>query len=245
MNSYIKTNNLFVKFYSYTNRNPSLKASVLSYFLKREDGGVGVFDALQDINLNFTKGERVGIIGKNGAGKSTLLKVITGIYPPTMGEVEYRGKIVPLLELGAGFDLERTAKENIYLNGAILGISRKEMKLREEEISRFSELGSFLNTPLKNLSSGMISRLAFSVGASLNPEILILDEVFAAGDANFIKKARSRMLELIDASHILLFVSHQETLVRELCNRVVVLERGKVVFDGKPNDAYAFYNSIE
>ena len=170
----------------------------------------------------------MGLIGHNGAGKSTLLKVISGILKPTEGSVIVRGNVAPMLELGSGFDFDMTGRENIFLNGAILGYSEEFLKSKYEEIVAFSEIGPFIDMPLRNYSSGMVARLAFSVATVVVPEVLIVDEVLAVGDAEFQEKSRKRMMELMSGGTTVLFVSHNMEQIRQMCNRVVWLERGSV-----------------
>ena len=176
---------------------------------------------LDDITFSVEKGEVIGIIGRNGAGKSTLLKIISGVLQPTSGQVETFGNIVPMLELGAGFDAELSGKENIYLNGAILGYSEQFLNEKFDEIVEFSELGNFIEMPIRNYSSGMMARLAFSIATVVNPEILIVDEILSVGDVGFQNKSRARMMELMGGGTTVLFVSHSLNQIREMCNRVV------------------------
>jgi ABC-2 type transport system ATP-binding protein len=191
------------------------------------------FWALKDVSFEVRKGEVVGIIGRNGAGKSTLLKVISGILKPTDGQVRVGGNIVPMLELGSGFDTDLTGRENIYLNGAILGYSKEFLQGKYDEIVEFSELGRFIDVPIRNYSSGMLMRLAFSIATVVNPEILIVDEILAVGDANFQEKSKARMLELMGGGTTVLFVSHSLDQIREMCNRVVWLNGGRVKMIGE------------
>ena len=200
------------------------------------------FWALKDVSFDIEKGEVVGIIGNNGAGKSTLLKVISGILKPTSGTVEVHGNIVPMLELGSGFDHDLTGRENVFLNGAILGYSEQFLKEKCDEIVEFSELGKFIDVPLRNYSSGMLMRLAFSIATVVRPEILIVDEILAVGDASFQEKSKARMLELMSGGTTVLFVSHSIEQIREMCSKVIWLEHGKVKSIGKTRvvcDEYA------
>jgi ABC-2 type transport system ATP-binding protein/lipopolysaccharide transport system ATP-binding protein len=199
------------------------------------------FVALDHVNFEVKKGEVMGLIGHNGAGKSTILKVISGILKPTTGNVVLRANVVPMLELGSGFDLEMTGRENIYLNGAILGYSEAFLKSKYEEIIEFAELGDFINVPLRNYSSGMIARLAFAIATVVEPEILIVDEVLAVGDAAFQEKSKKRMLELMGGGTTVLFVSHSLEQIREMCDRVAWLDHGKLMMVGDTQqvcDAY-------
>jgi len=189
------------------------------------------FWALKDVSCEIKKGEVVGIIGRNGAGKSTLLKILSRITEPTRGRIEIDGRVASLLEVGTGFHQELTGRENIFLNGAILGMTRAEIKRKFDEIVAFAEVEEFLDTPVKRYSSGMYVRLAFAVAAHLEPEILIIDEVLAVGDAQFQKKCLGKMSEVSRGGRTVLFVSHSMAAVSTLCDRVIVLNHGKIVFD--------------
>lgn len=198
--------------------------------------------ALQDINFEVAQGEVLGIIGKNGAGKSTLLKILSRVTAPTTGEIKTRGRIASLLEVGTGFHPELTGRENIYLNGAILGMTKAEIRHKEDEIIAFSGCERYVDTPVKRYSSGMRVRLAFAVAAFLEPDILVIDEVLAVGDAEFQKKAIGKMQDISKGEgRTVLFVSHSMAAVKSLCSRAIVLERGKVVFDGITDEAVSFY----
>lgn len=199
------------------------------------------FTALEHVSFTVKKGETLGLIGRNGAGKSTLLKVISGILNPTEGSVTCHGNIVPMLELGSGFDMDLTGRENIFLNGAILGYSEEFLKSKYQEIVDFSELGQFIEVPIRNYSSGMLARLAFSVASVVNPEILIVDEILSVGDAGFQEKSRKRMLELMGGGTTVLFVSHSLDQIREMCNRVVWLEHGRIKMSGKTEEVASAY----
>ncbi|MBR6200326.1 MAG: ATP-binding cassette domain-containing protein [Spirochaetales bacterium] len=200
------------------------------------------FWALKDLNFEIKQGERVGIIGKNGAGKSTLLKILSQITAPTEGSLKIRGRIASLLEVGTGFHQEMTGRENIYLNGAILGMKKKEIDKKIDEIIAFSEIEQHIDTPVKRYSSGMYVRLAFAIAAHLDSDILIADEVLAVGDAAFQKKAIGKMNDLsAGEGRTVLFVSHQMGAVKQLCNRGIVLEKGRIVADGDISDCISFY----
>ncbi len=201
------------------------------------------FWALRDISFRVRKGDRLGIMGLNGAGKSTLLKVVSGVLKPTKGTVTTNGKIAPLLELGAGFDKQYTGSENIFLYGAMLGYSRDFLQEKYDDIVEFSELGSFINVPLKNYSSGMKARLGFSVATVVEPEILILDEVLSVGDAKFRRKCEERLQGMFDKGVTVLFVSHSTTQVLNMCNRGILLERGKLIAQGTVEDVVNFYEA--
>ena len=204
----------------------------------REEGD---FWALKDICFDIKQGENLGIIGANGAGKSTLLKIISRITAPTTGSVKIRGRIGSLLEVGTGFHPDLTGRDNVFLNGAILGMNRAEVKSKFDQIVAFSGLEQFIDTPVKRYSSGMYVRLAFSVAAFLEPEILIIDEVLSVGDEQFQKQCMQRMEQIINDGRTLLFVSHGASIVRRVCRRAVCLEHGKMIFDGDVDDAFAAY----
>ena len=226
----IHVNNISMRYLMTYDRVKSIKEYLVQMVqgkLKYEE-----FWALRNVSFDIQKGEVVGIIGKNGAGKSTLLKVISGILKPTSGTLEVHGTVVPMLELGSGFDHDLTGRENIFLNGAILGYSEMFLKEKYDEIVNFSELGKFIDVPLRNYSSGMLMRLAFSVATVVNPDILIVDEILSVGDADFQAKSKARMLELMGGGTTVLFVSHSLEQIRELCNRVIWLEHGKVEMIG-------------
>jgi len=179
----------------------------------------------------------------NGAGKSTLLKTIAGIYFPHKGKITVNGRMTPLMELGAGFDAEQTGRENIFLNGALLGFSPAEMKKKEQAIAEFSELGEFLDLPVKYYSSGMYGRLSFSIATMTEPEILLIDEVFATGDAHFVEKSSQRILHLVEQSQIVIIVSHNLEQIKKLCNRVIVMNKGEIIKDGDPEEMLAYYQA--
>ncbi|MDD5949550.1 MAG: ABC transporter ATP-binding protein [Lachnospiraceae bacterium] len=198
------------------------------YIIKSLKGQISYneFWALKDVSFSLNKGDRLGILGMNGAGKSTLLKVIAGVLKATEGKVTARGKIVPLLELGAGFDKQYTGAENIYLYGSVLGYSRSFIDEKYDEIVEFSELGDFINVPIKNYSSGMKARLGFAIATVVEPEILILDEVLAVGDAKFRKKSEAKLQKMFDKGVTVLFVSHSLKQVKRICNKAMILEHG-------------------
>lgn len=217
-------------------RMPAERVSGMKEFLVRALQGklqYKEFWALQDVNFSIEKGEVLGLVGANGAGKSTMLKVISGILKPTKGAVTVHGNIVPMLELGSGFDMELTGRENVFLNGAILGYSEDFLKEKYQEIVDFSELGEFIEMPLRNYSSGMITRLAFSIATVVKPDILIVDEILSVGDAAFQKKSKNRMMELMSGGTTVLFVSHSLPQIRQMCSRVVWLDHGGVKMFGK------------
>ena len=236
----IKVNDVSMRFLMAIDKISSIKEFVTA-FLKRKLK-FKEFWALRDINFEVNKGEVVGIIGRNGAGKSTILKIISGIMKPTTGNVERYGNIVPMLELGSGFDMDLSGKENIFLNGAILGYSKEFLESKYDEILEFSELGDFIYSPIRNYSSGMLMRLAFSIATVVEPEILIVDEILAVGDENFQQKSRKRMMELMSGGTTVLFVSHNLWQIREMCDRVVWLEGGHVKMFGPVNEVCDAYD---
>ncbi|NLP34245.1 MAG: ABC transporter ATP-binding protein [Clostridiales bacterium] len=209
-------------------------------FLKRELR-YQEFWALRDISFTLNEGDRLGILGLNGAGKSTLLKIIAGVLKATEGDISIKGKIVPLLELGAGFDKQYTGAENIYLYGAVLGYSKDFIREKYDEIVEFSELGDFIDVPVKNYSSGMRARLGFSIATIVEPEILILDEVLSVGDAKFRKKSEKKIKSMFDKGVTVLFVSHSIEQVRRLCDRAILLEKGRLVASGSVKEVSRIY----
>lgn len=204
------------------------------YFIKfvKKEILYNEFLALNDVTFQIEKGDRLGILGLNGAGKSTLLKVIAGVQKPSEGSVTVNGRIVPLLELGAGFDKDYTGAENIFLYGTLLGYSKEFIREKYDEIVEFSELGEFINTPVKNYSSGMKSRLGFSIATVVQPDVLILDEVLAVGDAKFRKKCEAKIQSMFDSGVTVLFVSHSLPQVQRICNKGIILDHGKLIAHG-------------
>jgi len=203
----------------------------------------GSVHAIDHMDLAVKDGERLAVIGHNGAGKSTLLKLICGIYAPTSGDVEVEGRISSMFELATGFEMESSGWDNIYLRGLMLGETPATIKSKMREIAEFSELGEFLDMPVKYYSSGMFVRLAFSISTSIRPDILLLDEVVAAGDAGFLQKATQRMHEMVDISKIMVLVTHSMDSAIEMCNRCIWLERGRIVMDGNPQEVTRAYLS--
>lgn len=226
----LKVSNVGVRFNMNAEKVDSMKEYAIKLF--RRELRYNEFWALKEVSFQIKKGQRVGILGLNGAGKSTLLKVIAGVLKATEGTVTKNGNIVPLLELGAGFDKEYTGAENIYLYGAVLGYPRSFIKEKYDEIVEFSELGDFINVPLKNYSSGMKARLGFSIATIVEPEILILDEVLSVGDAKFRKKSEKKIKDMFDKKITVLFVSHSLAQVRSLCDRAIIIEKGRLVAQG-------------
>lgn len=226
----IKVNDVSIRYLMAYDRVKSVK----EYIVQRIKGNIKYeeFWALKNISFNVEKGEVIGIIGHNGAGKSTLLKIISGILKPTSGTVQVDGIIVPMLELGSGFDSDLTGRENVFLNGAILGYPEEFLRQKYDEIVEFSELEKFIDVPLRNYSSGMIMRLAFSIATVVNPDVLIVDEILAVGDADFQEKSKARMMELMGGGTTVLFVSHSLQQIREMCDRVIWLDHGQIVAVG-------------
>ncbi len=220
--------------------------SIKEYVVQKLKGKIRYeeFWALRGVSFEVKKGEVLGIIGHNGAGKSTLLKIIAGILKPTAGTVRVEGNVVPMLELGSGFDFDLTGRENIFLNGAILGYSEAFLKEKYQEIVDFSELGKFIEIPLRNYSSGMVMRLAFSIATVVVPDVLIVDEILAVGDADFQEKSRKKMMELMGGGTTVLFVSHSIDQIRQMCDRVLWLEHGEIKMLGETQGVCDEYEHI-
>lgn len=235
----LKVDNVGVRFNLTTERVDSLKEYAVKLF--RRELRYNEFWALREISFEIKRGQRVGVLGLNGAGKSTLLKIIAGVLKASEGSVTKRGTIVPLLELGAGFDKEYTGAENIYLYGAVLGYPKSFLKEKFDEIVEFSELGDFINVPLKNYSSGMKARLGFSIATIVEPDILILDEVLSVGDAQFRKKSEKKIKDMFDKKVTVLFVSHSLAQVRSLCDHAIILEHGRLVAQGEAQQVCDLY----
>lgn len=202
------------------------------------------FWGLRNIHLHLEEGDRLGIIGHNGAGKSTLLKVISRIYRPTRGKIAVHGRIAPLIEIGAGFNPELSGRENAYLNGSILGLSRKTVTQRMDSIIEFAELRDFIDMPVKYYSTGMHLRLAFTIATEVSPDILILDELFAGGDAPFVEKANKRLTQFIEQSKILILVTHNFEYAHQFCNKAIVLCHGELKFSGDPAEVVSHYLAL-
>jgi len=236
----IEVNHVSMKFNLASEKTESLKEYVVKLLKRRllyEE-----FYALKDVSFIVEKGTCLGILGANGSGKSTLLKCISGIYPPTSGSIGIKGTIAPLIELGAGFDPDLTARENIFLNGAVMGFSKDFIEDRYQEIVDFSELAQFMDVPVKNFSSGMHARLGFSIATLVKPDILIVDEVLGVGDAAFQKKCALKMDELRSGGTTMLFVSHTLPQVVKLCNKAIWLRRGELVMEGDAADVCKEYS---
>ena len=222
------------------NCTTNLKEYIVNLLLGRQR--VERFHAREEVSFSVPRGSVTGLIGPNGAGKSTILKIISGIYKPTAGQVKVRGQIVPMLELGSGFDAELSGRENILLNGAILGYSKDFLLPKVEAIIDYSELRDFIDMPLKTYSSGMLARLAFSIASVVEPEVLIVDEILSVGDERFQRKSRARMLEMMQSSGTtVLFVSHNLRQLQEMCDRVIWLDHGRVRAIGSPQEICSAY----
>lgn len=228
----INLKNVGMRFNLGVEKDNSLKMVFIRLFDRSKRQKKSEFWALRHINFHVDKGDVVGLIGSNGAGKSTLLKVVSGVMKPTEGTAEVNGAISPMIELGAGFDGELTARENIYLNGAILGYSKEFIDAKFDEIVEFSELKDFLDVPVKNFSSGMVAKLAFSISTVVDPEILIVDEILSVGDIKFQEKSKNKMMSMINGGTTVLYVSHSIGSIEELCNKVIWLDHGEIVMMG-------------
>src|SRR5664279_910430 len=222
---------------------PDTLRELFSKFLRHEVS-YHDFDAIRNVSLEVPRGQMVGLIGRNGSGKSTLLKIIAGVYKPTAGRVHVEGTIAPLIELGAGFHHELTGRENILLNGLLMGYSKEEMRDREQSIIDFAEIGEFIDTPIKQYSSGMHTRLAFAVATEVDPQVLILDEILAVGDAAFQQKCFARIQDFRKSGKTILFVSHSMDPVIQYCDRAILLEKGSIVADGDPAEVAEFYANL-
>ena len=237
----IEVKNVSMVFNLATERVDTLKEYVLK--LAKHQLMVQKFYALRDINLEIERGEAVALIGVNGSGKSTLLKVIAGVLHPTTGSVQVHGSIAPMIELGAGFDPELTARENIFLNGAVLGHGHKFMEAHFQSIVDFAELWDFVDVPVKNFSSGMVAILGFAIATEVSADVLVVDEILAVGDFRFQQKCKERISQMMENGTTLLFVSHNEEQVKELCKRAVWLRHGKLMADGNVSEVCELYQS--
>ncbi len=235
----IELENVSVRFFLFKERIYSAKEYFIK-LLKRQLRYEELW-ALKNVSLEIEKGEYVGLIGRNGAGKTTLLKVIAGILRPTAGRVKVKGRIVPLMELGAGFDPELTGRENIYLNGSIMGLTRSQMDEKVQGIIEFSELKDFIDVPVKNYSTGMFTRLAFALAIDVEPDVLLIDEVLAVGDVGFQKKCQAKLEEFHSRGVTMVLVSHSMEEIRRLCHRVIWLEGGEIKMDGSPDEVIPSY----
>ena len=235
----ISLNNVNMTFILNKEKVDNLKEYVIKFITRKLE--YKKFYALKNINFEVKKGEHLAILGLNGAGKSTLLKTIVGVYKPTEGTVEKSGVVAPLLELGAGFDGNYTGKENIYLYGAILGYDRSYIDGKYQEIVDFSELGHFIDVPVKNYSSGMKARLGFSIATAVEPDVLILDEVLSVGDAGFKKKSLAKVKSMFESGVTVLFVSHSIEQVKAICDKAILLERGEIIAQGTVDEVIPIY----
>lgn len=238
-NTILEVKDVSMRFVMSKEKIDSIKVYVLKWLkrqIKYDD-----FYALKDVSFKVEKGDRVGVLGLNGAGKSTLLKVIAGVYKPTSGTVIKRGKIIPLLELGAGFEKQYTGAENIYLYGSFLGYSKEFIQSKFDEIVKFSELGKFIDVPIMNYSSGMRARLGFAIATVVEPEILILDEVLSVGDAKFKKKSEKKIRSMMKDDVTVLFVSHNAAQVKSICNKAIILDHGRLVAQGDSEEMCDIY----
>uniref|UniRef100_UPI004048CB3D ABC transporter ATP-binding protein n=1 Tax=Orrella sp. TaxID=1921583 RepID=UPI004048CB3D len=206
-----------------------------------DHSGHVVVRALQDLSFQLADGDRVGLVGQNGAGKSTLLRVLSGVYAPTHGQVLLQGQVASLIDVSLGIDHEATGRENIFLRGALLGLSKKQIQENLDSIIAFSELGDFINMPVRTYSSGMHLRLAFSISTVIRPEILLMDEWLSVGDEGFKHKAEAQMAELVESTKILVIASHSRDLIMKICNRVLWLEHGMIKMDGSPDEVCGAY----
>jgi ABC-type polysaccharide/polyol phosphate transport system ATPase subunit len=238
----IKVQDIGMKFNLSPQKIDNLKEYIIK-LLKRELH-YQEFWAISDISFEVQKGDKLGVIGLNGAGKTTLLRLIAGVMKPTEGNIQINGKIVPLFALGAGFNPDYTGRENIFLKGALLGYKKRFLQERYDEIVEFSELDDFIDVPLKNYSSGMKSRLAFSIASMVEPDILILDEVFAVGDAKFRQKSQERMQSFLNKDTTVLYVSHSLGQVKRICNKAIWLEKGKLITQGPVDEVCEAYEKF-
>jgi len=233
----IEVENVSKRYKLYKNKKHRAMEALIPYLNKYHKD----FYSLRDLNLNVQKGEIIGVIGKNGSGKSTLMKLIAGVTVPTFGSIKVKGKIVPLLELGSGFHPQFTGYENIYFYTAVLGYQKKIINEKIKDIIEFADVGEFINQPVKSYSSGMKSRLAFSVSVNIDPDILILDEVLSVGDGDFKQKSYQKMREFFNQEKTILFVSHSMNSIRDLCTRAILLDKGEILLDDTPPNVIAYY----
>lgn len=240
-NTMISVDNVSMTFNMSKEKIDSLKEYAIKLFKKQLM--YNEFTALQDISFNVAKGEVVGLVGLNGSGKSTLLKIIAGVMKPTKGKVSVNGSVAPLIEVGAGFNANLSGRENIFLNGYLLGFSKEYITSHIDEIIEFSEIGEFIDVPLKNYSSGMKSRLGFSIATTVRPQILIVDEVLAVGDFKFQEKCQKRIADMMANNTTVLFVSHSIEQVKKLCTRCIWLEKGRMIDDGPAEEICAKYSN--
>jgi ABC-2 type transport system ATP-binding protein len=243
--AHIQLDGVSLNYPIYSAGSRSLKKSLISVgvggSLKFDASHIVTIQALNDINLTLSKGDRLGLVGHNGAGKSSLLKLIAGIYSPSTGTSTVNGRVNSLLNVGLGMDDYATGYENIYLSGMFLGLSRTQLTALTPDIVEFSELGDYLSVPIRTYSAGMRVRLAFAISTCIEPEILLMDEVMGVGDAHFIDKATKRLNSVVDKASILILASHSNTLIREMCNKAVWMEHGKILLRGAVDEVLAAY----
>ncbi len=237
----IRLENITQRFRVIQERPDTLRELFSTFF--RHESTYHDFDAVKNVSFEVPKGQMLGLIGRNGSGKSTLLKIIAGVYRPTAGTVQVKGSVAPLIELGAGFHHELTGRENILINGLLMGYSKREMQQREERIIDFADIGDFIDSPVKQYSSGMYMRLAFSVATEIDPEILLIDEILAVGDAPFRQKCFERLQAFRDAGKTIVFVTHSMEQVKAHCDRAILIERGSIMAAGLPREVVSIYEN--
>jgi len=237
----IRVENVSQKFRLIQERPDSLRELFTKFF--RHTSSIHDFEAVKNVSFQVCQGEMVALIGRNGSGKSTLLKIVSGVYTPSAGRVDVKGTIAPLIELGAGFHPELTGRENVLVNGLLLGFSKREMLEREAGIIEFAEIGDFIDVPVKQYSSGMYMRLAFAVATQVNPDILVVDEILAVGDAAFQQKCFDRLERFRASGKTILFVTHSMEQVTKYCDRAILLNQGQIVTEGHPDEVIASYQS--
>ncbi len=237
----IRLENVTQRFRVIQERPDSLRELFSKFF--RHESTFHDFDAVKNVSFEVSKGQMLGLIGRNGSGKSTLLKIIAGVYRPTSGTVQVKGSVAPLIELGAGFHHELTGRENILINGLLMGYSKREMQEREQRIVDFAAIGDFIDSPVKQYSSGMYMRLAFSVATEIDPEILLIDEILAVGDAPFRQKCFDRLQAFRKAGKTIVFVTHSMEQVATHCDRAILIDRGSIVAAGLPREVISIYEN--
>jgi ABC-type polysaccharide/polyol phosphate transport system ATPase subunit len=242
MNRRIHFENVVQRYRVIRERPDSLREAFTKIF--RRSSGAHEFEALSGISFDVRDGETMGLIGRNGSGKSTVLKIIAGVFEPTSGKAEVNGKVAPLIELGAGFHHDLTGRENIVLNGLMLGFSRKEIQAKEPAIIDFAGLGEFIDSPVKQYSSGMFMRLAFSIATEIDPEVLLIDEILSVGDAEFQEKCNARMRDFQRRGKTIVLVSHNNKAIEAICDRVILLDHGRMVADGHPQAVIEQYEAL-
>lgn len=238
----INVENVTQRFRVFQERPDSIRALFAKFF--RHEIQVHDFDAVKNVSFHVGQGEMVGIVGRNGSGKSTLLKMVAGVYRPSIGQVTVNGTIAPMIELGAGFHAELTGRENVLMNGLLLGYSRREMKAREQAIIEFAEIGEFIDSPVKQYSSGMYMRLAFAVAIEVDPDILLVDEILSVGDMGFQEKCFERLRRFREARKTILFVTHSLKDILDYCDRALLIDQGHLMLDGKPHEVIEMYKAI-